>query len=57
MRMLSGDVRQITWDQFNLRDAKSQEFLELKQRHMTVDEYDEEFNMLSRFAPELVRNE
>ena len=68
MRMLGGDVRQITWDQFkdcfytkffsaNLRDAKSQEFLELKQGHMTVEEYDQEFDMLSRFAPELVSNE
>ena len=68
MRMLGGDVRQITWDQFkdcfytkffsaNLRDAKSQEFLELKQGHMTVEEYDQEFDMLSRFAPELVGNE
>ncbi|XP_031744116.1 uncharacterized protein LOC116404788 [Cucumis sativus] len=68
MRMLGGDVRQITWDQFkdcfytkffsaNLRDAKSQEFLELKQGYMTVEEYDQEFDMLSRFAPELVSNE
>ena len=68
MRMLGGDVRQITWDQFkncfytkffsaNLRDAKSQEFLELKQGHMTVEEYDQDFDMLSRFAPELVGNE
>ena len=67
MRMLGGDVRQITWDQFrdcfytkffsaNLRDVKSQKFLELKQGHMTVEEYDQEFDMLSRFALELVGN-
>ncbi|KAL0552146.1 hypothetical protein IC582_011243 [Cucumis melo] len=64
-RMLGGDVGQITWQQFkesfyakffsaSLRDAKRQEFLNLEQGDMTVEQYDAEFDMLSRFAPEMI---
>ncbi|KAA0040689.1 pol protein [Cucumis melo var. makuwa] len=67
-RMLGGDVSQITWQQFkesfyakffsaSLRDAKRQEFLNLKQGDMTVEQYDAEFDMLSRFAPEMIATE
>ncbi|KAL0541606.1 hypothetical protein IC582_021659 [Cucumis melo] len=67
-RMLGGDVSQITWQQFkesfyakffsaSLRDAKWQEFLNLEQGDMTVEQYDAEFDMLSRFAPEMIATE
>ncbi|KAL0562094.1 hypothetical protein IC582_002544 [Cucumis melo] len=67
-RMLGGDVSQITWQQFkesfyakffsaSLRDAKRQEFLNLDQGDMTVEQYDAEFDMLSRFAPEMIATE
>ncbi|KAL0553782.1 hypothetical protein IC582_007686 [Cucumis melo] len=67
-RMLGGDVSQITWQQFkesfyakffsaSLRDAKRQEFLNLLQGDMTVEQYDAEFDMLSRFAPEMIATE
>ncbi|KAL0534123.1 hypothetical protein IC582_028404 [Cucumis melo] len=67
-RMLGGDVIQITWQQFkesfyakfffaSLRDAKRQEFLNLEQGDMTVEQYDAEFDMLSRFAPEMIATE
>ncbi|KAL0534190.1 hypothetical protein IC582_028475 [Cucumis melo] len=67
-RMLGGDVSQITWQQFkesfyakffsaSLRDAKRQEFLNLEQGDMTVEQYDAEFDMLSRFAPEMIETE
>ncbi|KAL0536475.1 hypothetical protein IC582_025424 [Cucumis melo] len=67
-RMLGGDVSQITWQQFkesfyakffsaSLRDAKRQEFLNLEQGDMTVEQYDAEFEMLSRFAPEMIATE
>ncbi|KAL0548854.1 hypothetical protein IC582_013330 [Cucumis melo] len=67
-RMLGGDVSQITWQQFkesfyakffsaSLRDAKRQEFLNLEQGGMTVEQYDAEFDMLSRFAPEMIATE
>ncbi|KAL0561078.1 hypothetical protein IC582_001496 [Cucumis melo] len=67
-RMLGGDVSQITWQQFkesfyakffsaSLRDAKRQEFLNLEQGDMTVEQYDTEFDMLSRFAPEMIATE
>ncbi|KAL0549087.1 hypothetical protein IC582_013567 [Cucumis melo] len=66
--MLGGDVSQITWQQFkesfyakffsaSLRDAKRQEFLNLEQGDMTVEQYDAEFDMLSRFAPEMITTE
>ncbi|KAA0063987.1 gag protease polyprotein [Cucumis melo var. makuwa] len=66
--MLGGDVSQITWQQFkesfyakffsaSLRDAKRQEFLNLEQGDMTVEQYDAEFDMLSRFAPEMIATE
>ncbi|KAL0551618.1 hypothetical protein IC582_010707 [Cucumis melo] len=67
-RVLGGDVSQITWQQFkesfyakffsaSLRDAKRQEFLNLEQGDMTVEQYDAEFDMLSRFAPEMIATE
>ncbi|KAL0560509.1 hypothetical protein IC582_000914 [Cucumis melo] len=67
-RMLGGDVSQITWQQFkesfyakffsaSLRDAKRQEFLNLEQGDMTVEQYDAEFDMLSHFAPEMIATE
>ncbi|KAL0544458.1 hypothetical protein IC582_019573 [Cucumis melo] len=67
-RMLGGDVSQITWQQFkesfyakffsaSLRDAKRKEFLNLEQGDMTVEQYDAEFDMLSRFAPEMIATE
>ncbi|KAA0056187.1 gag protease polyprotein [Cucumis melo var. makuwa] len=67
-RMLGGDVGQITWEQFkknfyvkffpaSLRDAKRQKFLNLEQDDRTVEQYDAEFDMLSRFAPEMIATE
>ncbi|KAL0549949.1 hypothetical protein IC582_014444 [Cucumis melo] len=67
-RMLRGDVSKITWEQFkenfyakfisaNVKHAKLQKFLNLKKGDMTVEQYDAEFDMLSRFAPNMVRNE
>ncbi|KAA0058528.1 DNA/RNA polymerases superfamily protein [Cucumis melo var. makuwa] len=37
--------------------AKLQEFLNLEQGDMTMEQYDVEFDMLSRFAPDVVRDE
>ncbi|TYK25799.1 ty3-gypsy retrotransposon protein [Cucumis melo var. makuwa] len=67
-RMLGGDVGQVTWEQFkesfyakffstSLRDARRQEFLNLKQDDRTVEQYDMEFDMLSRFAIEMIATE
>ncbi|KAL0556761.1 hypothetical protein IC582_005277 [Cucumis melo] len=67
-RMLGGDVSQIMWQQFkesfyakffsaSLRDAKRQEFVNLEQGDMTVEQYDAEFDMLSCFAPEMIATE
>ncbi|KAA0067065.1 gag protease polyprotein [Cucumis melo var. makuwa] len=67
-RMLGGDVSKITWEQFkesfyvkffsaNIKYAKQQEFLNLEQDDMTVEQYDAEFDMLSRFAPDVVKDE
>ncbi|TYK08195.1 gag protease polyprotein [Cucumis melo var. makuwa] len=66
--MLSGDVNQITWEQFkenlyakffsaSLRYAKQKEFLNLEQCDMTVEQYDADFDMMSPFAPDVVTNE
>ncbi|KAA0058951.1 gag protease polyprotein [Cucumis melo var. makuwa] len=66
--MLEGDVGQITWEQFkesfyakffsvSLRDAKRQEFLNLEQDDRIVEQYDAEFDMLSRFALEMIATE
>ncbi|TYK30729.1 gag-protease polyprotein [Cucumis melo var. makuwa] len=66
--MLGGDVGQITWEQFkesfyekffsaSLRDAKRQEFLNLKQGDRTVEQYDMEFDMLSHFVPKMIATE
>ncbi|KAA0045974.1 gag protease polyprotein [Cucumis melo var. makuwa] len=41
----------------SLRDAKQQEFLNLEQGNRTVEQYDAEFDMLSRFAPEMIATE
>ncbi|TYK29808.1 gag-protease polyprotein [Cucumis melo var. makuwa] len=67
-RMLGGDVSKITYEQFkenfyakffsaNVKHAKLQEFLNLEQGDMTVEQYDTEFDMLSRFALDMVRDE
>ncbi|KAA0042118.1 pol protein [Cucumis melo var. makuwa] len=40
-----------------LRDAKRQEFLNLEQDDMTVEQCDAKFDMLSRFAPEMIVTE
>ncbi|KAA0032794.1 ty3-gypsy retrotransposon protein [Cucumis melo var. makuwa] len=42
---------------FRLRDAKQQEFLNLEQGDRIVEQYDAEFDMLSRFAPEMIATE
>ncbi|KAL0534116.1 hypothetical protein IC582_028397 [Cucumis melo] len=67
-RMLGADVSKITWEQFkenfytkffsaNVKHAKLQEFINLEQSDMTVEQYDAEFDMLSRFAPDVVKDE
>ncbi|KAA0036176.1 gag-protease polyprotein [Cucumis melo var. makuwa] len=67
-RMLGGDVSKITWEQFkesfyakffssNVKYAKQQKFLNLEQGDMTVEQYDVEFDMLSRFVPDVVKDE
>ncbi|TYK21999.1 ty3-gypsy retrotransposon protein [Cucumis melo var. makuwa] len=67
-RMLGGDVSKITWKQFkesfyakffsaNVKYAKQQKFLNLEQGDMTVEQYDAEFDMLSRLAPDVVKDE
>ncbi|TYK27497.1 gag-protease polyprotein [Cucumis melo var. makuwa] len=67
-RMLGGDDSKITWKQFkeslyakffsaNLRYVKQQEFLNLEQGDMTVEQYDAEFDMLSCFASDVVKDE
>ncbi|TYK22669.1 ty3-gypsy retrotransposon protein [Cucumis melo var. makuwa] len=40
-----------------MKHAKLQEFLNLEQGDMTVEQYDAEFDMLSRFALDVVRDE
>ncbi|KAA0059930.1 ty3-gypsy retrotransposon protein [Cucumis melo var. makuwa] len=66
-RMLGGDVSKITWEQFkesfytklfsaNVKYAKQQKFLNLEQGNMTVEQYDAEFNMLSCFAPDVMKD-
>ena len=37
-----------------LREAKAQEFMNLRQVKMTVQEYGFKFNQLSRYAPHMV---
>ena len=41
----------------SLRDAKWQKFLNLKQDNRTVEQYNAEFDMLSRFTHEMIVNE
>lgn len=59
---------QITWDLFvktfyqryfseAVQEKKEQEFLNLKQGDMSVNEYQAKFNALSRFAPHIVSDE
>ena len=59
------DVRALTWEQFQslfnekyfsevIRSSKMEEFVGLAQGKMTVLEYAQVFDRLSRFAPELV---
>ncbi|KAA0064152.1 gag-protease polyprotein [Cucumis melo var. makuwa] len=66
--MLGGDVSKITWEQFkesfyakffsaNVKYAKQQEFLNLEQGDMTVEQYEAEIDMLSRFASDVVNDE
>ncbi|TYK11729.1 gag-protease polyprotein [Cucumis melo var. makuwa] len=66
--MLGGDVRKITCEQFkesfytkffsaNVKYAKQQKFLNLEQGDMTVEQYDPEFDMLSHFALDVVKDE
>ena len=66
--MLGRDVSKITWEQFkesfyakffsvNVKYTKQQEFLNLEQGDMTVEQYDAEFDMLSRFSPDVVKDE
>ncbi|KAL4021042.1 hypothetical protein IC575_019831 [Cucumis melo] len=66
--MLGGDVSKIVWEQLKesfyakffsakVKHAKQQEFLNLEQGDMTVKQYDAEFDMLSHFAPDVVRDE
>ncbi|KAA0061789.1 reverse transcriptase [Cucumis melo var. makuwa] len=65
--MLGGDVSKITWEQFkesfyvkffsaNVKYVKQQEFLNLEPGDMTMEQYDAEFDMLSRFAPDVVKD-
>ncbi|KAL0550368.1 hypothetical protein IC582_014876 [Cucumis melo] len=67
-RALGGDASKITWEQFresfyakffsaNVKHAKLQEFLNLEQGKLSVEQYDAEFDLLSRFAPDVVRDE
>ncbi|TYK01770.1 gag-protease polyprotein [Cucumis melo var. makuwa] len=66
--MLGGDVNKITWEQFkesfyakffsaNVKYAKHKEFLNLEQGDMTVEQYDVEFDMLSHFALDGMKDE
>ncbi|KAA0066509.1 gag-protease polyprotein [Cucumis melo var. makuwa] len=67
-RMLGEDVSKITWEKFkesfyakffsaSVKYAKQQEFLNLEQGDMTVEQYDAEFDMLSYFALDVVKDE
>ncbi|KAA0052288.1 hypothetical protein E5676_scaffold113G001050 [Cucumis melo var. makuwa] len=66
-RLLGGDVSKITCEQFkesfyakffsaNVKYTKQQEFLNLEQGDMTVEQYDAEFDMLSCFAPDVMKD-
>ena len=66
--MNGGDVNQIIWEQFkesfyvkffsaNVKYAKQQEFLNLEQGDMIVEQYDAEFDMLPHFALDVIREE
>ena len=59
------DTTPITWDFFSetfmdrffpiqLRETKTQEFMNLWQGNMTVQEYGLKFNQLSKYAPNMV---
>ncbi|KAA0048216.1 ty3-gypsy retrotransposon protein [Cucumis melo var. makuwa] len=62
--MLGGDINKITWEQFkenfyakffsaNVKHAKQQKFLNFEQGDMTMEQYDAEFDMLSRFTSDV----
>ena len=65
-RIIEGaNAAPITWDCFSetfvnwffpieLRKAKAQEFMNLRQGNMTVQEYGLKFNQLSRYSPHMV---
>ncbi|XP_038874873.1 uncharacterized protein LOC120067373 [Benincasa hispida] len=67
-KMIDSSGELTTWEQFkerfyekyfsaNTRYNKQAEFLNLRQEVMSVEEYEQEFDKLSRFAPELVTTE
>ncbi|XP_038889305.1 uncharacterized protein LOC120079215 [Benincasa hispida] len=67
-KMIDTGGELVTWEQFkerfyekyfsaNTRYNKQAEFLNLRQRVMSVEEYEQEFDKLSHFAPELVATE
>ncbi|XP_038887045.1 uncharacterized protein LOC120077214 [Benincasa hispida] len=67
-RIIEASGGQTTWDQFkerfyekyfsaHVRYNKQAEFMNLKQRTMTVEEYEEKFDKLSCFSPNLVSTE
>lgn len=66
--MIGVGVEPVTWEQFkerfhknwfyaNVRHIKEKKFLGLEQGSMSVEEYDQEFKQLSRFAPPMVAME
>ncbi|TYK29818.1 gag-pol polyprotein [Cucumis melo var. makuwa] len=67
-RMLGEYVSKITCEQFkesfyakffsaNVKYAKQQKFLNLERGDMTVEQYDAKFDMLSRFTPNVAKDE
>ena len=66
--MIGAGARPITWEKLkehfyekyfsaNLRHLKETEFLVLEQGNMFVEKYDQEFEQLSRFAPNMIATE
>ncbi|KAA0036184.1 gag-protease polyprotein [Cucumis melo var. makuwa] len=49
--------RGTAWWETTERMLGGDEFLNLEQGYMTVEQYDAEFDMLSRFAPEMIATE
>ncbi|KAA0032097.1 putative Retrotransposon protein [Cucumis melo var. makuwa] len=50
-------VTHVNFATIDLRDAKRQKFLNLKQNNRTVEQYNAEFDMLSHFTHEMIVNE